>query len=121
MDELEAAEQGLLNALQRGDPTGIAAFLRDDFLVTTAGWLPEPVGKEVWLGSLAGRMTLERFDLRILATRTYGNVSVVLVESAQEGTHEGRPFAMTFHYTDVWVRDGDGWLLAARHASGAPS
>jgi ketosteroid isomerase-like protein len=117
VDALELAERRLLEALQRGDLAGVGALLRDDFLITTAGWLAEPVGKHEWLGALSERMTVERFDLRLLATRSYDDVSVVLAESNQEGSHDGKPYSMTFRYTDVWVEDGDGWRLATRHAS----
>ncbi|HEU5211185.1 MAG TPA: nuclear transport factor 2 family protein [Gaiellaceae bacterium] len=120
MHDLEAAERGLLEALRSGDPAAVAEFLRDDFLITTAGWLPEPVGKRAWLDAARERMTLERFDLRLLASRKYGDVGVVLAESTQDGTHDGSAFSMTFRYTDVWVRGDAGWRLATRHASAAP-
>jgi ketosteroid isomerase-like protein len=120
MEELEIAERALLEALQRGDVSATADMLRDDFLITTAGWLPEPVGKTTWLESASGRMTLDRFDLRLVAVRRYGDAAVVLAESAQEGTHDGAPYSMTFRYTDVWVLGTDGWRLATRHASGRP-
>jgi ketosteroid isomerase-like protein len=121
VDDLEVVERGLLDALQRGDMSASADLLRDDFLITTAGWLAEPVGKAAWLEALTGRMTLERFDFRLIATRHYGDVGVVLAESAQEGTHGGAPYAMTFRYTDVWVLESAGWRLATRHASGTPA
>ncbi len=120
MDELESAERALLEALQRGDAPACADLLHEDFLITTAGWSSEPVGKREWLDALSGRMTLDRFDLRLLATRSYGDASIVLVESHQEGTHDGAEFALTFRYTDVWVRDGVNLRLAARHASTIP-
>jgi ketosteroid isomerase-like protein len=120
VDDLEAAERGLLDALRSGELAAAAELLRDDFLITTAGWLPEPVGKRAWLDAAHERMTLERFDLRLVATRMYGDVGVVLAESTQEGTHDGTAYSMTFRYTDVWVRDDTGWRLAARHASAAP-
>ena len=118
MNDLEAVERGLLDALRRGDPVATAALLRDDFLITTAGWLPEPVGKDRWLEAASGRMTLDRFDLKLIATRRYGDVAVVLAESAQQGTHDGVPYSMVFRYTDVWVHEDAGWRLATRHASG---
>jgi len=121
VDDLETAERELLDGLQRGDLAATAGLLRDDFLITTAGWLPEPVGKRAWLEGLSGRITLEGFDLRLIATRKYGHVAVVLAESRQKGTHNGAPFAMTFRYTDVWVLEDSGWRLATRHASGIRS
>jgi len=121
VDELEQAETRLLDALRRGDLTGVAELLRDDFLITTAGWLPEPVDRETWLAEASGRMSLDHFTLRIVASRRFGDVAVVLVESAQSGTHDGAPFSMTFRYTDTWVLEDDAWRLAVRHASAAPS
>jgi ketosteroid isomerase-like protein len=120
VDDLEAAERALLDALQRGDVSGGADLLREDFVITTAGWLPEPVGKAAWLEGLSVHMTLERYDLRVITTRRYGDVGVVLAESRQEGTHDGAPYSMSFRYTDVWVLEGGGWRLAIRHASSTP-
>jgi ketosteroid isomerase-like protein len=121
VNELERVERDLLNALSQDDRDAAAALLRDDFLLTTAGWITEPVGKQEWLDSVAGRMTLNSFDLRLLETRQFGHVAVVLAESAQDGTHGGERFALTFRYTDVWVRGDAGWGLATRHASIVPS
>jgi ketosteroid isomerase-like protein len=121
VDDLETAEGELLQAIRLGDVSAIASLLRDDFLITTAGWLPEPVGKQAWLEGLTAHMTLEDFDLRVIATRRYGDVAVVLAESRQKGTYDGAPVAMAFRYTDVWVLEDAGWRLAARHASGTPS
>jgi len=121
VDELELAESRLLSALQRGHLGDAAGLLRDDFLITTAGWIPEPVDKATWLAGLAGAMTLDSFTLRLVAARRFGNTAVALVESRQSGTHDGAPFSMTFRYTDTWVlEDDDVWRLAIRHASTAP-
>ena len=120
MGELEQGESQLLTALQRADLTAAAELLRNDFLITTAGWLPEPVDKATWLAELADGMTLDRFTLRLVASRRFGDMAVALVESEQSGTHAGTPFSMTFRYTDTWVLE-DGWRLAVRHASVAAS
>lgn len=121
VEELERAERQLLDALNQGDTGAVAALLRHDFLITTAGWITEPVGKQVWLDSLGEQhMTLDSFELRLLATQRFGDVAVVLAESPQEGTHAGEPFSLTFRYTDVWVQGASGWALATRHASIVP-
>ena len=117
MDELEQAERSLWEALRSREIDGAASLLRDDFLITTAGWLAEPVGKDAWLDAFRERMTLADFDFTLIATRRYGDAAVVICESSQTGTHDGAPFAMTFRYTDVWVSDGGEWRLAVRHAS----
>jgi ketosteroid isomerase-like protein len=117
VDELERVEHQLLDALSRGDMSAAAALLREDFLITTAGWIAEPVGKQTWLDSLQNRMTLDSFDLHVLATQRFEDVAVVLAESAQEGRHDGEPFSLVFRYTDVWVGGDSGWALATRHAS----
>jgi hypothetical protein len=80
---LEQAESQLLTALQRADLTAAAELLRNDFLITTAGWLPEPVDKATWLAELADGMTLDRFTLRLVASRRFGDMAVALVESEQ--------------------------------------
>ena len=120
MDELEAVETQLLAALERADLAEVGELLRDDFLITTAGWLPEPVDKTTWLEEAANRMTLARFTLRLLASRRFGDTAVVLVESDQSGTQDGTPYSMTFRYTDTWVLDAEHWRLAVRHASVVP-
>lgn len=120
VNELERLERELLDSLSRGDLDAAGTLLRDDFLITTAGWIAEPVGKQAWLDALAGRMTLESFDLRLLATQQFGDVAVAIAESAQDGTHDDKRFSMTFRYTDVWVRDDRDWALATRHASTVP-
>jgi ketosteroid isomerase-like protein len=121
MDELQRAEERLLRALQGADFGAVAALLRDDFLITTAGWIPEPVDKATWLNGLSGRMTLDRFTIRLIASRRFGDTAVALVESDQSGTHDDSAFSMTFRYTDTWVLEGGTWQLAVRHASAAPS
>lgn len=121
MHELELAEERLLLGLQRADLDAVSALLRDDFLITTAGWIPEPADKSTWLESLSGRMRLDSFTLRIIASRLWGDTAVALVESDQRGTHDGSPFSMTFRYTDTWVLEDGTWRLAIRHASAAPS
>ena len=120
MNELERLERQLLESLSRGDLNAAGRLLREDFLITTAGWIAEPVGKQAWLDELAGRMTLQSFDLRLVATQEFGHVAVAIAESAQEGTHDEKPFSLTFRYTDVWVLEGSALTLGARHASALP-
>jgi len=49
------------------------------------------------LGGLADHR-LDEFDLRLVAVRRYGNVAVVLAESAQRGTRSGQRWEHTFRH-----------------------
>jgi ketosteroid isomerase-like protein len=113
---IEEAERDLLDALQRGDLSRAAAMLTDDFVITTAGWLADPADKRTWLEGLEEH-TLDSFAVRMLAVRKYGDVTVALAESDQQGTRAGVPWQLTFRYTDVWVNHDGVSKLAVRHAS----
>jgi RimJ/RimL family protein N-acetyltransferase/ketosteroid isomerase-like protein len=110
-------------ALRDRDWTAARAFMRDDFLITTAGWIDAPIGPDAWLETLAGRYTLRRFDYDQVIVRDFGDVAVVLSRSHQEGTmaDTGAEWAESFRYTDAWVRDAGGeWRIATRHAGIRP-
>jgi ketosteroid isomerase-like protein len=115
-DELYGAEHAVLQALRRHDLVTLTTLLADDFLITTAGWIAEPADKPTWLAGL-GEHQLDEFELRLLAVRQHDKVAVVLAESAQKGSRSGEPWEHTFRYTDVWLHESAGWLLAVRHAS----
>jgi ketosteroid isomerase-like protein len=110
-------------ALRDRDWRAARAFMRDDFLITTAGWIDAPIGPDAWLETLAGRYTLERFDYDEIIVRDFGDTAVVLSRSRQDGTmaDTGASWAESFRYTDIWVRGGDAaWRIGARHAGIRP-
>jgi hypothetical protein len=98
--------------------------MRDDFSITTAGWIDAPIGADEWLASLDGRYRLDHFEYDDLAVRAYGDVAVVQCRSTQRGIFEetGEAWSGTFRYTDVWVRDPElGWQIAVRQAGMRPA
>lgn len=126
-DDLAAQLTGRLHewwrAVRDRDWSAARALMRDDFLITTAGWIDAPIGPDAWLESLAGRYALETFDYDEIVVRDFGEVAVVLSRSTQTGTmtDTGTAWSETFRYTDVWVRDDSGdWRIATRHAGIRP-
>ena len=119
MEELEELERELLAALRRRDRAALERLLADDFVITTAGWIREPVGKKAWLAAALSEHTLDAFDLNVSHIRTYDDVAVVLSTSTQSGTRLDEPWEMSFNYTDVWTRQDATWQLSVRHASAA--
>ena len=116
--EFADLENAWWRALRDRDWVGARSFMRDDFSITTAGWIDAPLGADAWLESLAGRYQLDFFDYDEITVRTYGDVAVVQSRSHQRGTlaDSGEGWSGTFRYTDVWVRDSGGWQIAVRHA-----
>jgi ketosteroid isomerase-like protein len=106
-------------AIQVEDWDLARTFMRDDFSITTAGWIDAPIGREAWLESLATRYVLDAFEFDEVEARRYGDVAVIQCRSAQSGhfKESSEPWNGVFRYTDVWVLDGDeSWRIAVRHA-----
>jgi ketosteroid isomerase-like protein len=112
------------DALQARDWTKARTFMREDFSITTAGWIDAPLGADDWLASLAGRYRLDHFEYDDLVVRVYGAVAVVQSRCRQRGIYAdtGEAWRGTFRYTDVWVRDAElGWQIAVRQAGMRPA
>jgi len=119
--DLTALEGSVLQSIADRDWDALRDLLSEDFVITTAGWLSEPVGKDTWLDATQGHL-LNSFDIASVDVRDFGDVAVALVLSSQSGTWARGPFAADFRYTDVWRRSKDGsWLLTVRHATLIPS
>lgn len=117
--EMVALENSWFEALRVQDWDLARGFMREDFSITTAGWLDGPVDGAEWLLHLAGRYRLDAFDFEDVRVRRYGDVAVVQCRSRQSGTilDSGEAWDETFRYTDVWVLDPDRWRIAVRQAT----
>ena len=117
--ELTERQTAWWRALRDRDWELARSYMRDDFSITTAGWIDAPLGADAWLESVAGRYQLDEFDYDDVVVRRYGDVAVLQSRSHQSGTlnDTGEPWSGTFRYTDVWVFDAArGWQIAVRHA-----
>ena len=116
-----AREHEVLSAMRDQDLVALDRLLSDGFVITTAGWLREPAGKQAWLAALPAH-SLEAFELHTVDARSYDAVVVALVHSTQSGTFRDAPYTHEFRYTDVWTRSGaDEWQLDVRHATLLPA
>jgi ketosteroid isomerase-like protein len=117
--DLRALEDELLAAVRDGDLGTLDRLLSEDFVITTAGWLREPVGKRAWVDALTSH-ALDAYALHDVQVRAYGSVAVALVHSTQSGTFRDAPYTHDFRDTDVWTRSTDAWQLDVRHATLLP-
>ena len=117
--ELRALEDEMLRAVRDADLGALDRLLSEDFVITTAGWLREPVGKQAWVAALTSH-TLDAYALHDVQMRAYDPVAVVLVHSTQSGTFRDAAYTHEFRYTDVWKRSAGEWQLDVRHATLLP-
>jgi ketosteroid isomerase-like protein len=115
-----ALEDELLGAMRDQDLGALDRLLSDDFIITTAGWLREPAGKQAWVGALSSH-SLDGFELHTVDVRAYDCVVVALVHSTQSGTFRDAAYTHELRYTDVWKQSDSGaWQLDVRHATLLP-
>jgi ketosteroid isomerase-like protein len=118
--DLRALEDDVLRAVRDADLGALDRLLSDDFVITTAGWLREPVGKRAWVAALSSH-ALDAYALHDVQVRRYDSVAVALVHSTQSGTFRDAPYTHEFRYTDVWKRSAGAWQLDVRHATLLPA
>jgi hypothetical protein len=101
-----------------GDRTFYSRILAADFtLGTGTGEWETRESKLAYLGTPRHRVRSETIsELRI---RAYSGCAVATFRVRIEGEWEGEPFDATTIMTQVWVRQGGAWLLAASHGSRA--
>jgi hypothetical protein len=119
--DLAALEAAVLQALVNKDRSTLMALLDERFLITTAGWLAEPAGRDEWVQEVLDRHLMHDFSIHSIEERDLDGVVVALVLSSQTVTWQGQRQTYRFRYTDVWSSKGEDWLLAVRHASMVPT
>jgi hypothetical protein len=116
--EFLALETKLRAAIRQKDASTLDAMLAKEFgyRLAIAGGRPQVMSRPEWLKA-GSYYTLEDFEIQELATRRFGDVAVVdftLRATATLGTLDR---SGDFANTDVWVKEGGAWKLAARYAS----
>ena len=105
------AEQ-LTRAAMFGDTAALDASMTPDFMFTVR--FPEGLTiqtpRSTWLrrGRTVGSFRYEAFEVRLRGD------SVVTTAQYEEKSSDWAPYTGRFAVTDVWVRDGDRWRIAAR-------
>ena len=113
----------MLQAIVSRDPTTLTSLLDEGFVITTAGWMVEPAGRDEWVQQVIQQHLLHEFSIDAIDERPIDGVCVALVLSTQTGTWRGQRKTFRFRYTDVWrpSHSEEQWRLAVRHATIVPT
>lgn len=118
--DLLALESAVLQAIVDRQWAALRALLDEDFVITTAGWLEAPAGRDDWVREVEARHEMHGFSIDTIVERPFAEVTIALVLSRQTVTWKGKREEFRFRYTDAWRWSGERWLLAVRHASIVP-
>ena len=118
-DEINRLEEGRYAALIGKDWKALDAILADDFFYNTAGGAQ--ISKSEFSGLMQSGTAVVHKAVRENATvRSYGDVTMVTGIAHIDVTLKGENKTLHSRYLHVWVKDGQGWRLAARQATYLP-
>lgn len=115
-DQVKNLGQEWAAAERCGDTDFLARILMDDFVgIGPRGFM---LTKEQWLARYqSGDLRHESFTWDEVQVRVYGDAAVATGRQTQQGRHKDHDIAGQFRVTQVFVRQGGRWLLAALHLS----
>ena len=122
-EDLVARFQGmevqLLSAGQKKDVAAIEPQLAKDFgyVLALSDKTPLVMNRAEFLKSVESFFTLEAFEVRNLSARAFDNTVVVNFGVLRKLSVGSRDHSGEFAITDVWVKEGKEYKLAARYAS----
>jgi ketosteroid isomerase-like protein len=118
-DEINRMEESRYAALIGQDWKSLDAILADDFFYNTAGGAQ--MSKSEFTGLMQSGAAVVRKVVRENSTvRSYGDVTLVTGMAHVDVTLKGEDKTLHSRYLHVWVKDGQGWKLAARQATYLP-
>jgi hypothetical protein len=97
----------------------LAAILDDKIqFIHSNGWIQN---KEEVTGDIrSGKVSYQKIEIKESQARLYSSTAIVTGKGRFEGTAHNTPFAVDLCYTEVYVKSGNLWKLASRHANKMP-
>ena len=69
---------------------------------------------------ISGKLSYERVDVSEASVRLYENTAIVNGKGKFSGFINKSAFALDLLYTEIYIKKGNRWLLASRHANRLP-
>jgi hypothetical protein len=113
----QTVETQFLGAVQRKDAAALDPQLAKDFgyLLAVADRAPIVLSRGEFLK--VDSFHVESFEVRNLSARAFGSTVIVNFALLRKASIGSRDHSGEFAITDVWVKEGKDYKLAARYAS----
>ncbi len=108
---LLALNEDYIRSVQTGDVARFEEILADDFRVSLGTTY---LGRAAFLAQTALPVTISNLAARDVEIRVMGDVGIVHARTTYR-TLDG--LERSGRYTDVWVRESDGWRAVAAHVT----
>jgi ketosteroid isomerase-like protein len=109
-DDILELQRAFDEAEIHGDAERLGALLADDFL--SIGEQGFQLGKREWIARHADFRYLA-LDTTEVDVRRYDKTAIVRCVQRSRASWRGEPMALAVRLSQVWVRQPDGWRLAA--------
>jgi uncharacterized protein (TIGR02246 family) len=113
--EVRKVEAALCDALRTGDAAAIAELEDETYTLTNSK--SEVTTRADDIADAKKGVRYDEFRNHDQKVRLYADAAIVLGVTSVKGTSGEKPFAADFQFTDTYVRRGDGWKIAASHAT----
>jgi ketosteroid isomerase-like protein len=113
-------EQRLTRLILAGDQAAYSAYLTDDWsVINTDGQIltKEQVLRDMFV---TGARRIEAIAVDDVRVRPLGDVAIVTGRTVASGTVRGEKVTATLRFTDVFVRRGGRWQIAASQGTRVP-
>lgn len=112
--ELMKLEVEWVEAIKKHDKTALERLLADDLSHTDEDG--RVISKAEYIAGIES-VDLESYSVSEVSVRGYGNTAIVSARWVVKGSFGGRDFSGDYRETDVWVKKGGRWQVAATHIS----
>ncbi len=99
-------------AIVRKDRAAIAANMAEDFRqIDNDGDLSN---KETFVKNLVSpKLEIDPYTVEDFDVRVYGNVALLSGRTSMKGRYDGKPFAGSYRYIDVYIRKDGKWQIVS--------
>jgi ketosteroid isomerase-like protein len=113
---LQAERDGCV-AYLRGDADKIANFLTSDYTLTNSKGEITTAADDIE-DARSGRVHYDVFENYDMKPRLYGGQTAIVTGKTKiKGNAQGKPIDIIVQFTDMFVKQGGRWRLAAGHVS----